>query len=221
MNTLQGEELKRLYSDRFDHRKAYRNKVWQVLTNEFFCRWVQSGSVLDLGCGYGEFINNVTCSKKYAMDLNPRSRELLNANVQFLEQNCAETWNLDDECLDVIFTSNFFEHLPDKTTLAKVFDQAKRCLKPGGFLIAMGPNIKFLPGQYWDFWDHYLPLTELSMEEGLSHAGFKVTVTCPRFLPYTMVNAPEYPIFMLRTYLKLPFLWEFFGKQFLVVAQKP
>ena len=30
--------------------------------------------VLDLGCGYGEFINNVSCTKKFAMDLNPTAR---------------------------------------------------------------------------------------------------------------------------------------------------
>jgi hypothetical protein len=31
----------------------------------------------------------------------------------------------------------------------------------------------------------------------------------------------EYPVFAVRAYLSMPFVWRFFGKQFLVVAQKP
>ena len=34
-------------------------------------------------------------------------------------------------------------------------------------MIALGPNIKYLPGSYWDFWDHFLCLTEMSLGEAL------------------------------------------------------
>ena len=64
--------------------------------------------------------------------------------------------------LDLVFTSNFFEHLPDKSSLGRTLEEIFRCLKPGGRLVAMGPNIRFTGGSYWDFWDHYLPLTEAS-----------------------------------------------------------
>jgi SAM-dependent methyltransferase len=120
-----------------------------------------------------------------------------------------------------VFTSNFFEHLPDKATLGKTLDQALRCLKPGGKLIAMGPNIKFLPGIYWDFWDHYLPLTEISLSEGLMTRGFEVTLCLDRFLPYTLARTRRYPLIFLKVYLRLKPAWRFFGKQFLVVAEKP
>jgi thymidine phosphorylase len=66
--------------------------------------------VLDLGCGHGEFINNVQCGKKIAMDLNPAARQYLNPNVVFLEQDCSHPWNIPESALDVVFTSNFFEH---------------------------------------------------------------------------------------------------------------
>ena len=104
----------------------------------------------------------------------------------------------------MVFTSNFFEHLPDKATLTRTLQQARRCLKPGGKLIAMGPNIKYLPGVYWDFWDHYLPLTGASLSEGLETNGFQVAVCHPRFLPYTMVKGREYPSWVLVCYLKMP-----------------
>ena len=59
---------------------------------------------------------------------------------------------------DVVFTSNFLEHLPDKATLELLLDQALLAMKPGGRLLILGPNLRYLPGQYWDFYDHHLGL---------------------------------------------------------------
>jgi len=78
-----------------------------------------------------------------------------------------------------------------------------------------------VPGAYWDFFDHYVELTELSLAEALSGGGFEIEKTVGRFLPYTMSHGREYPILALRLYLALPAVWPFFGKQFLVVARKP
>jgi SAM-dependent methyltransferase len=68
--------------------------------------------VLDLGCGYGEFINNVPAQRKFAMDLNPESRKHLGRDIEFFEQDCSAPWPLADDSLETVFTSNFFEHLP-------------------------------------------------------------------------------------------------------------
>jgi hypothetical protein len=37
--------------------------------------------------------------------------------------------------------------------------------------------------------------------------------------PYSMSQGPTYPLWMLKAYLAVPFVWRFFGKQFLVVAR--
>ena len=215
-------ELQVIYGQRFAANREYRQKVWQVLISDFFQPLLgPSGAVLDLGCGYGEFINQVAARERYGMDLNPDSARQLAAGIRFLHQDCSQTWPLPERSLDAVFTSNFFEHLPDKATLGRTLEQAHRCLKPGGRLIALGPNIKFLPGAYWDFWDHYLPLTETSLCEGLENRGFRIERCVPRFLPYTMVKAREYPLFFLRLYLKMAWAWRFLGKQFLIVAVKP
>lgn len=214
-------ELQSIYEHRFNTMRSYRTAVWQVLTAAFFQKYVApDATVLDLGCGYGEFINHVQCGQKLGMDLNPRSPEFLTKDVRFLQQDCSLRWNLPDASLDVVFTSNFFEHLPDKFSLRNTLQEAHRCLKPGGRLIAMGPNIKYVPGSYWDFWDHFLCLTEMSLGEGLENNGYHVVESIPRFLPYSMVNAPRYPVALLRAYLALPGLWPLFGKQFLVVAER-
>jgi SAM-dependent methyltransferase len=216
------QELQQIYRQRFSATSAYRNRVWQVLTRSFFNRWISSeAAVLDLGCGYGEFINNITAAQKYAMDLNPDAPKFLAPGVRFFEQDCSLAWPLPENSLDAVFTSNFFEHLPDKQCLKRTLRQAFRCLKPGGRLIAMGPNIKYLPGLYWDFFDHHTILTEASLAEVLVMEGFTLQQVTPRFLPYTLVNAPEYPLGLLRLYLALPWLWWLKGRQFLVVAVKP
>jgi hypothetical protein len=51
--------------------------------------------------------------------------------------------------------------------------------------------------------------------------GYHIDVIAPRFLPFTMVAAPEYPMFFVRLYIACPWFWRLRGKQFLVVAHKP
>ena len=222
MSGADQQELSRIYANRFGETSAYRGRVWKILVPRFFQQFVPpSATALDLGCGYGEFINNVQRERKFAMDLNPDAKSHLNPDVTFLQQDCSSTWQVGDNELDLVFTSNFFEHLPDKPTLGKTLEQAFRCLKPGGRIIAMGPNIKLVNGRYWDFWDHHLPLTEMSLSEGFATRGFEIERSYDKFLPFTIVGGPEYPLWILEVYLKFKFLWRIGGKQFLVVARKP
>lgn len=216
------QELSAIYQRRFRRSASYRNRVWRELTASYFRAWIgPDATVLEMGCGYGEFINNVKAGRKLAMDLNPDAPLHLGKDVEFVGHDCSELWPVPDQELDVVFSSNFFEHLPDKASLKRTLRQAFRCLKPGGRLIAMGPNIKYLPSAYWDFFDHHTALSESSLGEALEIEGFALEKVTPRFLPYTLVNTPEYPIFLLRLYLAVPWLWWVKGRQFLVVAARP
>jgi SAM-dependent methyltransferase len=214
-------DLQELYSRRFDAVTEYRNAIWRVLVGDFFQRYIPADSrVVDVGCGYGEFINHIKAREKFGIDLNPSARSRLNPDVKLLEQDCSRPWPLPDESVDVVFTSNFFEHLPDKASLRATLEAAFRCLSHGGLLIAMGPNIRYLSGSYWDFWDHSLCLTERSLAEGLLSIGYDVREQIPRFLPYSMSGGPHYPPVLARLYLRMPWIWPVFGRQFLVVAGK-
>ena len=75
----------------------------------------------------------------------------LNENIIFHEQDCSNTWSINPSSIDLIFTSNFFEHLPNKESLRSTIEEIRKALKPNGLLIAMGPNISVLKGSYWDF----------------------------------------------------------------------
>jgi SAM-dependent methyltransferase len=215
------EDLDQIYRNRFTGRLAYRQRVWVVLV-KFFARWIPAdAAVLDLGCGYCEFINNVRAGRKFAMDLNPEASNRAAAGTTVFQQDCSEAWPVPANSLDVVFTSNFFEHLPTKAHLERTLIEAYRALKPGGCLIALGPNLRYLTGRYWDYWDHYVPLTEMSLGEVLRKLGYEIAVSMDRFLPFTMSEGGEYPIWTLQAYLQLPIAWKVFGKQFLVVAKRP
>lgn len=215
-------DLSRIYAQRFAANQSYRKKVWRILIDAYFSGLVAAdAAVLDLGCGYGEFSNTIRADRRLAMDLNNDAAQYLDPEIEFLCQDCSQSWSIDEASLDVVFTSNFFEHLPDKASLGRTLDEVKKALRPGGKLIAMGPNVKHVPGEYWDFWDHYLPLTELSLGEALENRGMRIERSIGRFLPYTMAKGAQPPAVFLRVYLRLPWLWRFFGRQFLVVASKP
>ena len=124
MSANSARELQKMYGARFAQNLAYRRKVWNVLVPSFFQKYVAPGdAVLDLGCGYGEFINTIRCGKKLAMDLNPDAPKYLDSSVRFLEQDCSSRWQVEDASLHVVFTSNFFEHLPDKAALGRTLDE--------------------------------------------------------------------------------------------------
>ena len=215
-------DLWRAYRLRFETLAPYREQVWHILTTDFFQQYVRPDAVvLDLGAGWGEFIRHINAGKKYAMDLNPDTKMHIGPEVHFLLQDCAREWDIAPNSLDIVFTSNFFEHLPTKDALQKTLAQALRGLKPGGKLLCLGPNIRFLSKTYWDFWDHYLPLSDRTLVEGLRLAGFTVERCIPRFLPYSMSQGFTPPARLMSLYLRLPLLWPIFGKQFFVMGDKP
>jgi ubiquinone/menaquinone biosynthesis C-methylase UbiE len=215
-------DLASIYKSRFANTGLEKRKrVWKILCSEFFQRHVPPQSaVLDLACGYGEFINNIQAAKKYGVDLNPDAASHLGPHVAFKLTPAYDLSHIPDNSLDRVFTSNFLEHLPDKAACDTVLKEVRRTLKPGGKFMILGPNIRYAYKEYWDYYDHYLALSHLSLVEGLLLAGYRPETVIDRFLPYTMNNAAPTADWLIRLYLRIPLAWKLLGKQFFVIAQK-
>jgi SAM-dependent methyltransferase len=215
-----GDELSSIYRERFSAEElAAKEVLWQVLCESFFAQYVPPEStVLDLAAGSCEFVNAINAKRKIAVDLNPDVRTYAR-DAEVVIAPSTDMAAVDTDSVDVVFTSNFFEHLPTKRALLDTLTECRRVLRPGGRLVVLMPNIRYLPGRYWDYLDHHLPLTHLSLAEALELTGYKIERVVPRFLPYTVKDAPVKvrPAFV-KLYLRVPLAWRILGRQMLVVG---
>jgi SAM-dependent methyltransferase len=215
-------ELEKLYRHRFEEDELPRKlAIWKVLCEDFFSQYVlRTDTVIDVGAGYCEFINNISCAKRIAVDLNPRVREFAAPDVEVRNEDCTNLVSIPDETADVVFMSNFLEHLPSKQMVFDTLAEARRILRRGGRLVILQPNVRLIPGAYWDFFDHHTPLTEHSLVEAVTNLDMRPVRVIGRFLPYTTKSLiPQSPL-LVKLYLKFPPAWWLLGKQSLVVAEK-
>lgn len=217
------DDLERLYRHRFDESsREAKGRLWKVLVEGFFQKFASPEAVvLDLGCGFGEFLNVLRCGRRIGVDLNPEAGRYLAPGIEFHAGDVSTLPMVPDASVDLVFSSNVMEHLPSKEAAERMLREARRVLKPGGQLLLLGPNLRFLPGEYWDFWDHRLPLTDRSVAEALGSLGFSVVEQHARFLPYTTRSGFPQWGWLVRLYLHLPWAWSVFGRQFLLRATRP
>lgn len=217
---MYNELLEPAYRRRLGGDVEFRKKMYRVLCRGFFDRYIPPEAVvLDVGAGYCEFINNVRAKRKIAVDLNPDARRFAEDDVEVILSTSTDLKQVQDETVDVAFTSNFFEHL-SKEDIVKTVREIYRVLKPGGRFLILQPNIRYCYKDYWMFFDHITPLDDRSLAEVLEVIGFKVVEGRPRFLPYTTKGKLPRSLFLIKIYLKISCLHKIFGKQAFIFARK-
>jgi SAM-dependent methyltransferase len=212
-----------LYRHRFPEEVlARRAAVWKVLCRAWFARYIpRQARLLEVAAGYCEFINNAEAAERVAVDLNPETKTFAAPGVIVHE--------LAAECLgdkvppgyfDTVFMSNFLEHCRSRDAMLAVLRAVATALKPGGRVLILGPNFRCCYKEYFDYFDHYLPLTEKAVVEAIRLVGFEPEVVLPRTLPYSFRGRLPSWAWLVRLYLRLPWAWRFFGAQFFVVGKK-
>jgi SAM-dependent methyltransferase len=193
-----------------------RELVWQVLWERYFSRLVSSdGSVLDLGAGYGHFIKQVRCARRYALDQWPGMLDHLPPGVEGVVGRVDDLGFLADSSLDLVLASNLFEHL-ERAQLLATLGAVRRKLRPTGSLVVLQPNYRFAYREYFDDYTHVAVFSDRSLRDLLEAEGFRVVEAFPRFLPLTVES--RWPVFkpLVRAYLASPL--KPFGKQMLLRA---
>jgi len=217
-------KLDDIYVTRFPEAdRAAKDAIWQVLCRHFFQRYIGADHVvLDIGPGFGEFLRHIQCKQRIAVDIEALSGRQFPAGTQeVIVPSDRLSTQVPADSVDVVFCSNFFEHLPDKKTFLQTLAEIRTVLRPGGRLMALQPNIRLIGGAYWDFIDHHLPLTDRSMVEACESLGFEIVEVIPRFLPYTTRSGLPQSPWLVRLYLAFPPVWRLLGGQTWMVARKP
>ena len=198
-----------------------KDAIWKVLCHCFFQQYLlNNAAVLDIGAGYCEFINNIQCAEKFAVDLNIDTAKFANANVKVFNCSSTDLSAFADMSIDVAFMSNFLEHLKSRKDILKTLTEVYRVLKPAGSILILQPNIRYVYAHYWDYFDHHIPLSNRSLMEALHIAGFTIRQVIDRFLPYTTKSRIPQSPWLVKLYLKMPFVWKIIGKQSFVYGTK-
>jgi len=214
--------LKEVYEHRFDEAdQAHKETIWQEL-GRFLQRYIVPGArVVDIACDLGYFIRNIRAGERWATDIRDVGATLP-PDVRFIRASGLDLAEvLPNDSFDLAFFSNYLEHLPSTEAVLEQLRVTFTLLKPGGHVLILQPNIRLIGGAYWDFIDHQTALTEKSLAEAATMAGFKTKQVITRFLPYTTKSRlPQHPL-LVRAYLRMPPAWLIFGKQTLYLGEKP
>ena len=156
--------------------------------------FVPSGKVLEVGCGYGYFLQ---CALQagydaYGIDLSPTAVKWASERLPervfcgLLE----EVPQIQDQQYDVMFGSHLIEHL---TTPGAFLDHAARLLRPGGLMVLVTPNIKSLlsraSGRRWVSYkipEHVSYYDPNTITDLLSRAGFSVRAVDSAYQYYAL-----------------------------------
>jgi cyclopropane fatty-acyl-phospholipid synthase-like methyltransferase len=140
---------------------------------------VDGKRVVDLGCGTGGLCwlaRTHGASHVVGVNLSQGEIDYARARVQaeFVRRDVLEYLRgCPDESIDVIFALNILEHL-QKERLVDVLEHARRCLAPGGVLVAMVPNATSAYGSMTRYWDitHCTAFTPSSVVQLMRLCGF-------------------------------------------------
>jgi SAM-dependent methyltransferase len=213
--------LKEVYDLRFNEAdQATKDRIWREL-GKYLQRYIVPGArVVDIACDIGYFIRHVQAAERWATDIRDVAGTLP-SDVRFVRASGLELAGvMPNDYFDLAFFSNYLEHLSSTEAVLEQLKVAHSLLKPGGRLLILQPNIRLIGGSYWDFIDHQTALTEKSLDEAATMAGFRTKQIIARFLPYTTKShLPQHPLFV-RAYLAFPPVWWLLGKQTLYLGEK-
>jgi SAM-dependent methyltransferase len=181
-----------------------RDVIWQSLWRYHFSKLISSEDcVLDLGSGYGNFINNVVARRRIAVDSWERFREYLDPQVESVVADVTQLDFIESGAVDFAFASNLFEHL-SYDTASHVLEILKAKLSANGTLNILQPNYRYAYREYFDDYTHVSIFSHISLADFLKINGFDIVEMRPRFLPLTVKSRMPISPWLIKVYLASP-----------------
>ena len=194
-----------------------RTLLWKSLWRFYFKTLIRpKDCVLDLGSGYGSFINAVIAARRIAIDSWAGFPQYLEPGVEYAVAPVTELGFIADGTIDFAFASNLFEHLT-KDDISVVLASLRRKLAPDGSVTIMQPNYRFAFREYFDDYDHKSVFTHTSLADFLTANGYEVFRVIPRFMPLSIKGRLPVSPWLIRAWLASPV--KPFGKQMLIRAR--
>ncbi|MGV6802097.1 MAG: class I SAM-dependent methyltransferase [bacterium] len=194
-----------------------RDVLWHTLWQCYFkSRISPDDCVLDIGAGYGQFINNVIAKRRIALDLWPGMKDHLAEGVEPIIGDLSALSHIEDKSVDFAFASNIFEHVT-QDKFAETLEVLRLKLKEQGRLTILQPNYFYAYREYFDDYTHISVWSHTSLADFLKANGYVVEFSHSKFLPLTIKSRlPVSPI-LIKLYLRSPI--RPMGKQMLFVAK--
>ena len=180
-----------------------RRAVWREIVRYVRRDAPSVETLIELGAGYCDFINQFPAKRKIAFDLNPEMSAFAAPEVELRVESAIELLGIDATSVDLVFASNFLEHL-DQHDLGSLLTRIRSTLTPTGRLILIQPNHRLCAEHYFDDPTHQTVFDDKNIVDSIARFGLKTLRVVPGLLPFTMNSRLPKWGFMTRLYLNLP-----------------
>ncbi|MBQ76780.1 MAG: hypothetical protein CMQ20_17375 [Gammaproteobacteria bacterium] len=144
-NILSKEEINRVYREAFDDgvytdtNTDYLNFYYEKLIGEIDLLCPGKGSVLDIGCSAGQFLDVMEGWTRHGVEISQRYAEIAQAKYgENIFIGNIEDYPLDHGPFDLITLQDVLDHFTDPS---RVLASCEKLLKPGGHIVIKVHNI--------------------------------------------------------------------------------
>ncbi|MCL4684564.1 class I SAM-dependent methyltransferase [Myxococcota bacterium] len=180
-----------------------RRAVWRAIVRYVTRDAEDVGTLVELGAGYCDFVNQFPARRKIAFDLNPEMRRWADPDVELRVESAIALPGVADRSVDLVFASNFLEHLQE-AELATLLPRVRAVLSARGRLILIQPNHRRCAEHYFDDPTHVTIFDDQNIAGWLSRFGLRVVHLDPGLLPFSMNSRLPKSELMTSLYLRSP-----------------
>ena len=182
---------------------AERGRVWREIVRYVRRDAGEVDTLVELGAGFCDFVNQFPAKHKIVYDLNPEMQVMAADDVDWILGDAQQIASLPAGSVDLVFASNFLEHL-EGDAVDELLEACHRTLRPGGRLMLIQPNHRRCADRYFDDPTHVTVFDDENIGPWIARAGFKIRRLEPGLLPFSMKSsAPKWPL-LVRAYLHSP-----------------